>query len=163
MIRVPWAQPLGEVYRDWLLDLASEEAEAGCPRLFRMKSDNAMYFADLTRDWSLQQRGELLRARVKWLFNKNYGHSQSELTESERVAGSHWDYPFYGRKLGMGVAEHREPRKTEQPDDGRARRAAVGSRREVRSRRVASCRVVTCRARWRRPETRAGGSSRPRS
>jgi hypothetical protein len=90
------------VCRDWLLELARKDAEEGCPRVSRLKSDNAMYFMDLTKDWSVQQRGDLLCARVRWLFNKNYGHSQSELTEAERAAESHWDYPFFGRNLGTG-------------------------------------------------------------
>ncbi len=102
MIKVPWAQPLGYVYRDWLLEMAMKEAEEGCPRVFRMKSNNAMYFIDLTRDWSMPQRRELLCARVKWLFNKNYGYAQSALTETERTADNYWDYPFYGRDLGLG-------------------------------------------------------------
>jgi hypothetical protein len=103
VIRVPWAMPLGIAYREWLLELAKAEAEAGCPRLFAMKSDNAMYFADLTKDWSGPQRRDLLCARVKWLFNKNYGYAQSELTDAERTTDSHWDYPFFGRNLGLGA------------------------------------------------------------
>jgi hypothetical protein len=42
--------------REWLLALARVEADEGCPRLFGMKSEIAMYFVDVTAAWNAERR-----------------------------------------------------------------------------------------------------------
>jgi hypothetical protein len=80
------------------LGLARVEAEAGCPRLFALKSKIAMYFADVTADWDAARRYHLMCERVKWLYASNYGLPPLPLTEEERMAGRQWDYPWFGLK-----------------------------------------------------------------
>jgi hypothetical protein len=86
--------PLGIAYREWLLGLARVEADAGCPRLFAMKSDIAMYFADITRDWEPERRYHLMCANIKLLCDKNYGFPPIPLTEGETAAAALFDYPY---------------------------------------------------------------------
>ena len=85
-----WATPLGPVYREWLLGLARQEADAGCPRLLAMKSEAAMYFADLTETWDAERRYDLICARIKWLFTGNFGYPPVPVTERETAASARW-------------------------------------------------------------------------
>ena len=102
MIRVTRAIPLGIAYRDWLLRLARIEADSGCPRLFGMKSDIAMYFADIAKDWDPERRYQLMCAEVKLLCDKNYGYPPIPLTEGEKAASAEFDYPYKIRWLSPG-------------------------------------------------------------
>jgi hypothetical protein len=102
VIRTPSALPLGLAYREWLLGLARAEADAGCPRLFAMKSEITMYFGDLVANWSAERRYQLMSARTKKLCTGNYGYPAVPVTEEEKLAGAMWDYPFLGRDLGLG-------------------------------------------------------------
>ncbi|MGH7438589.1 MAG: hypothetical protein ACRENE_23115 [Polyangiaceae bacterium] len=94
--------PLGIAYREWLLELARAEVDAGCPRLFAMKSENATYFADLAEDWGVERRQHFLCARIKWLCTGNYGYPPMPVTEEEKAADAIWDYPWFGRNHGLG-------------------------------------------------------------
>src|SRR5262249_7873827 len=67
-----------------------------------MKSDIAMYFADLTVDWSHERRYHLMCARVKRLCTNNYGYPPVPVTDEEKAADASWDHPFVGRDLGLG-------------------------------------------------------------
>jgi hypothetical protein len=86
--------PLAVAYRDWLLRLARIEADSGCPRLFGMKSDIAMYFADIVADWESERRYHLMCACVKRLCDNNYGFPPVPWTEEEKTAWASWDYPY---------------------------------------------------------------------
>ncbi len=103
MIRVPWAMPLGIACRDWIFSLARAEADKGCPRLFGMKSDMMMYFADITENWEPEQRYQLMCACVKRLFDNNYGYPPIPWTEEEKATWARWDYPWFGRDYGLGA------------------------------------------------------------
>ena len=94
--------PLGLAYREWLLGLARVEADEGCPRLFGLKGDMEMYFADITEDWSPERRYHLICARTKWLFTGNYGYPPIPVTEEEKAVDAVWDYPWFGRSHGLG-------------------------------------------------------------
>ena len=85
-----WAIPLRLAHREWLLSLARQEADAGCPRLLAMKSEAAMYFADLTATWDAERRYNLMCARIKWLFTGNYGLPPVPVTEGETAASARW-------------------------------------------------------------------------
>jgi hypothetical protein len=89
--------PLGVAYRDWLLSLTRMEADTGCPRLFGLKSQIAMYFADIARDMPTEQRFNLMSAGVKILCQQNYGYPAVPLTDQERAAWAVFDYPLLGR------------------------------------------------------------------
>jgi len=95
--------PLGLACRDWLLGLARVEADSGCPRLFAMKSEIAMYFADTVAHWGTERRYHLMCACIKRLFDNNYGFPSLPWTEEESAAWADWDYPFMGRDLGLGA------------------------------------------------------------
>ena len=88
--------PLGLAYRDWLLQLSRIEADNGCPRLFAMKSDVAMYFADNVSEWDAELRYELMAACVKNLFENNYGYPPLPKTVMEIEVLERWDYPYFG-------------------------------------------------------------------
>ena len=90
MSSTDWARPFGLVYRDWLLGQAREEADAGCPRLRGMKSEEAMYFADLTETWDAERRDNLMGARIKWLFTGNYGYPPVPVSAQETAAEALW-------------------------------------------------------------------------
>ena len=98
MIRSSWALPLGMACREWLLALARVEADEGCPRLFAMKSDIAMYFADVTASWDAERRYHLMCERVKWLYTGNFGLPAIPVTADETAARAGWDYPWLGLK-----------------------------------------------------------------
>ncbi len=88
--------PLGIAYRDWLLSLARAEADRGCPRLFAIKSDIAMYFVDTVEEWTADQRYSLMCACIKRLFEGNYGYPPLPVTAAESNAIGQWDYPYFG-------------------------------------------------------------------
>jgi hypothetical protein len=85
-----WVMPLRFAYRDWLFNLARQEAESGCPRLRATKSEMAMYFTDLTERWGAEARYNLMCARIKWLFARNYGYPPIPVTEQETAAEAQW-------------------------------------------------------------------------
>jgi hypothetical protein len=92
--------PLGLAYREWLLGLARREADAGCPRLLAMKSERALYFADLTQTWDAERRYNLMCARTKALFTGNYGYPPVPVTAEEAAADALWQPPRpYQRSL----------------------------------------------------------------
>jgi hypothetical protein len=102
VIEVPRAMPLGVAYREWLLGLARVEADAGCPRLFRLKGDVAMYFADVTRDWPTARRHDLMSACVKLICEKNYGYPPIPVSDAEKAADAAFDYPYKLRMRSLG-------------------------------------------------------------
>ena len=88
---------LGLAYRDWLLTLARSEADNGCVRLFGMKSDIAMYFADIARNWTPDRCYQLMCAGTKLLCERNYGWPPIALTDDEQQAWKSFDYPYKAR------------------------------------------------------------------
>jgi hypothetical protein len=96
--------PIGLAYRDWLLRLAHLEASEGCPRLFAMKSDVAMYFADTVAKWGSIDRYALMCACIKNLFEGNYGYPTTRWSDAERAAFSEWDFPYFGHWRTPGKA-----------------------------------------------------------
>ena len=89
-------------YREWLLELAGDEAAAGCVRTYGTKSRIASYFRDITSGWHADRRRDLMRACIKRLFAGNYGCPEVPLSDLERLALADWDFLFDGLDLGSG-------------------------------------------------------------